>query len=130
MLGGQRFFDSKWLATIEDVDVESLDLDTMEEFLNSMPEDQLLVHALEFANGVQHGGISLQLSSLFEGTLRDQPETRKSMVDLVGVLEPGLPKDLDWQVVSPCFLISTLAYGLTGWLHPFTSKMETVVRVL
>ncbi|KAI0411725.1 hypothetical protein F5X98DRAFT_383426 [Xylaria grammica] len=67
---GQSYFDESWVS-------KDSDLDTMEAFLNALPDNQLLIYALNFLSSV---GIDDEprsdIETLFKGTLQDLAANR------------------------------------------------------
>jgi serine/threonine protein kinase len=76
---GEQYFDTNWIHQPGG----QIDIDTMENFLNELPEDGLLSYATIFAKGFRRQGISEQLLLLLRGTLPDDPHARKTMSELM-----------------------------------------------
>ncbi|KAF5705717.1 serine threonine kinase [Fusarium mundagurra] len=87
MKNGQGYFDPAWAG----LNGRQYNADTMEDFLNNSPGDALLTHGTEFANSLNQRHVSQRLLRVFEGSLRDQPQTRSTMSELVEAF--GLSSD-------------------------------------
>ncbi|KAF5012410.1 hypothetical protein FDECE_1539 [Fusarium decemcellulare] len=96
MKNGQRYFDSTWIRP----SAHQLDTDTMEDFLNRLPDGALLSYAEDFTKKFQQQHLAGRLSRLFEGTLRDHPQARKSMSELVEALQHSSEECEENNVVS------------------------------
>ncbi|KAF5971700.1 serine threonine kinase [Fusarium coicis] len=87
MKNGQGYFDSAWAG----LNGRQYDTDMIEDFLDNLPSDALLTYGTEFANGLKPHHLSQRLLQVFEGSLRDQPQTRSTMSELVEAF--GLSSD-------------------------------------
>jgi serine/threonine protein kinase len=87
MKNGHGYFDSAWTG----LNGRQYNADMMEDFLDNLPCDALLAYGTEFANGLNPHHLSQRLLRVFEGSLRDQPQTRSTMSELVEAF--GLSSD-------------------------------------
>ncbi|PNP76733.1 hypothetical protein FNYG_10152 [Fusarium nygamai] len=79
MKNGQGYFDPAWAG----LNGRQYNADTMEDFLNNLPEDAVLTYGTEFSNSLDQRHLSQRLLRVFEGSLRDQPQTRSTMSELL-----------------------------------------------
>ncbi|KAF5646108.1 serine threonine kinase [Fusarium tjaetaba] len=87
MKNGQGYFDSTWTG----LNGRQYNVDMMEDFLDNLPGDALLTYGTEFANSLNQHPLSQRLLRVFEGSLRDKPQTRSTMSELVEAF--GLSSD-------------------------------------
>lgn len=81
---GQRFFDLAWV----DHDPQRADVNSMERFLNCMPENELIELALRFIQGFESPeNIRSRLVAVLDGCLQETPTSRKSMSEVVAILD-------------------------------------------
>jgi len=84
---GDGFFDPTWMQRKRD----TLDIDTMEEYLNQLPLNGLLAKSVEYLQSTNIESIAREhIMNLFESVLQDKPDERPSMSTL-----RGATKDLD-----------------------------------
>ncbi|KAI1503803.1 hypothetical protein F5X99DRAFT_406802 [Biscogniauxia marginata] len=81
---GKSFFDYSWAGS----NSRDMDIDSMEEFLNNLPNNQLQEYGLEFLQSlgleqVLHDRLSL----LLKGALQDNAGSREPMSKLIEILE-------------------------------------------
>jgi serine/threonine protein kinase len=82
MKNGQGYVDMAWL----ELSGQQMDVDIVENFLNNMPDDSLFCYAADFARGFDDKSVVQVLLSFFEGALRDQPQSRRTMSELMVTL--------------------------------------------
>ncbi|KAG5765769.1 hypothetical protein H9Q72_006171 [Fusarium xylarioides] len=88
MKNGQGYFDPAWAG----LNGRQYDTDMMEDFLNNLPDDGLLAYGAEFAKSLsQQHHVSQRLLRVFDGSLKDQPQSRKTISELMEAFE--LPND-------------------------------------
>ncbi|KAF4943880.1 hypothetical protein FGADI_13096 [Fusarium gaditjirri] len=76
---GHSYWDPEWAEP----GALQVDMDTMEHFLNSLPADRLLWYGTEFLRHLNEPDDAESLVRLFEGTLRDSPQDRRPLSELL-----------------------------------------------
>ncbi|KAI1208287.1 uncharacterized protein F4807DRAFT_462008 [Annulohypoxylon truncatum] len=82
--GGKSFLDPRWVGPC----LNDMDIDSIEELLNNLPNNKLQFHGLEFIGALDLEESSYdRLSLLLKGALQDDAESRESMEKLAEILE-------------------------------------------
>jgi hypothetical protein len=86
MKNGESFFDSSWIESGVERDVE-----IMEAFLDRLPSHKLCEYGLEFLAGSElDTNLSKCIIDVFEGSLQDAPYQREPMLTLRRILESAV----------------------------------------
>jgi serine/threonine protein kinase len=81
---GQCYFEEFWQGQRSD----AIDVDLMEEYLNTLPHNELLNKSIHYLEGITIDScIRTRLERLFRGSLQDIPRERKSMSQLTKFLD-------------------------------------------
>ncbi|KAK0701331.1 hypothetical protein B0H67DRAFT_98423 [Lasiosphaeris hirsuta] len=85
---GTRFFDLVWSDPDSSSAADSLDVDSIVDFLNRLPPNKLCLYALRELQRLAINDLEQldNLDALLDGALQDDPSARKTMAELAGIV--------------------------------------------